>query len=86
MYYSKKIKDLMKQWKAEANIKGVVLYNVKGHYNDNNETEYTLYICTNSPGSFIGPGGDRVADYEHRISLLVGKRVKVHFIETVELI
>jgi hypothetical protein len=76
----------MKQWKAEANIKGVVLYNVKEHCNDNNETEYTLYICTNSPGAFIGPMGDRVADYEHRIRLLLGKPVKVHFIETVELI
>ena len=86
MYYSKKIRNLMEQWKAEADIKGVVLYNVKVHYNDNNETEYTLYICTNSPGSFIGPVGNRVADYEHRISLLVGKRVKVHFIETAELI
>ena len=86
MYYSKKIKDIMKQWKSEANIKGVVLYNVKEHYNDNNETEYTLYISTNSPGSFIGPMGNRVADYEHRISLLIGKRVKVHFIETAELI
>ena len=86
MYYSKKIKDLMKQWKAEANIKGVVLYNVTRHYNDNNETEYILYICTNSPGSFIGPMGSRVADYEHRISLLIGKHVKAHFIETVELI
>ncbi len=86
MYYSKKIKDIMKQWKSEANIKGVVLYNVKEHYNDNNETECTLYISTNSPGSFIGPMGNRVADYEHRISLLIGKRVKVHFIETAELI
>ena len=86
MWYCKVIKDLMKQWKDEAGVRTVILYNMKREKNEYDDSDYTLEICTNHPGPMIGMMGARVDKYRNLISDKIKHRVFVKFIETVEIV
>ena len=87
MWYCGVIKDLMRQWKDEAGIKAIILYNMKREKNEYDEdAEFTLEICTNRIGPLIGMMGTRVDKYRDLISERIKHRVFVKFIETVEIV
>lgn len=86
MWYCTVIKDLMKQWKDEAGVRAIILYNMKREKNEYDDSEYTLEICTNRPGPLIGMMGTRVDKYRDLISQKIKHRVFVKFIETVEIV
>lgn len=86
MYYSRRIKDIMKQWKDESHVQEIILYNVKREKNDYDDSEYTVAVCTNRPGQLIGVGGTRIDKYRDLISRRLNKTVFLKIIETAEIV
>ncbi len=86
MWYCTVIKDLMKQWKEEAGVRAIILYNMKSEKNEYDDSEITLEIYTNRPGPLIGMRGTRVDKYRDLISQKIKKKVFVKLIETVEIV
>lgn len=86
MYYCVVIKDLMKQWKEEARVKQIILYNMKRDQNDCDNSEYVLELYTNRPGPMIGMSGCLVNKYRDLISSKIKHSVAIKLIETAEIV
>lgn len=73
---TREISDIIKEWKDEAGVKGVVLVG-KSYYNDGK-----LKICTDRPGMMIGFRGELVNKYTEKLNK-VDKYIKeIEFVET----
>ena len=73
---TKYISDIIKEWKDEAGVKGIVL--VGAHYYKSGK----LIICTDRPGLMIGLHGELVDKYTEKLNK-VDKYIKgIEFVET----
>ena len=73
---TREITDIIKMWKAEAHVDGVILV---GAYPT---IRKTLQICTHRPGSMIGKGGSMYYKYLNKIQRICPTIEKIEFIET----
>ena len=72
----KEISNIIKEWKDEAGVKGIILVGVYPDFRD------TIKICTDRPGFMIGKGGELVDKYKERIKEFNPKLEKIEFVET----
>ena len=72
----KEISNIIKEWKYEANVKGVVLVGVYADFRD------TIRICTDKPGLMIGKGGELVDKYKKKLKEFNRNLEYIEFIET----
>ena len=72
----KEISNIIKEWKEEAGVKGIILVGVYPDFRD------TIKICTDRPGFMIGKGGELVDKYKERIKEFNPKLEKIEFVET----
>lgn len=72
----KEISNIIKEWKDEAKVKGVVLVGVYADFKD------TIKICTDSPGLMIGKGGELVDKYKEKLKEFNPKLEHIEFVET----
>lgn len=56
----RKLTKLIKQWKDEAGVKGIIQINAYPTVKD------TLTICTDRPGFMIGKGGCLIEKYKEK--------------------
>lgn len=84
--YGGLIRDLMKQWKEEARVKYIVLYRLHRANNEYTDAKYTLTVCTNHPGPFIGMRGALVEKYREKIAEVVKNKVHIEFVETTDIV
>ena len=72
----KEISNIIKEWKEEAGVNGIILVGVYPDFRD------TIRICTDRPGLMIGKGGELV--YKYREKLKEHNKVLDHieFVET----
>lgn len=70
-----RIGKILKQWKDEAECRGVIQYSYS--YSTNTLTIYTAF-----PGYLIGKGGERIDRYKERISNELRKHISIQLIET----
>lgn len=73
---TREISELIKQWKDEAGVKGVVLVGMH-YYKDG-----TLKICTSQPGLMIGFHGELVAKYTEKLNKVDRYIKEIEFVET----
>ena len=72
----KRISSIVKEWKEEAGVKGIILVNAFAG------SRSTLQICTDRPGLMIGLHGNLVYKYEKKIKEMFPCIEKIEFIET----
>ena len=72
----KEISNIIKEWKEEAGVKGIILVGVYPDFRD------TIKICTDRPGFMIGKGGELVNKYKERIKEFNPNLEKIEFVET----
>lgn len=72
----KEISNIIKEWKEEAGVKGIILVGVYPDFRD------TIKICTDRPGFMIGKGGELVDKYKERIKEFNPNLEKIEFVET----
>ena len=83
MYYSDNIKNIMKEWKKEAKVKGHILYRLSHGKNEYDDSTMILTVCTNQPGVMIGKYGQLVDKYRNLInSQLTRDKVFIKIVET----
>ena len=67
---------IIKEWKDEAGIKGIILVSTLPEYRD------TIKICTDRPGLMIGFHGVLVDKYKDKLKAVCPKLEHIEFIET----
>lgn len=72
----KDISNIIKEWKDEAGVKGIILV---GAYPSIRET---IKICTDRPGFMIGKGGELVNKYTEKLKEICPKLKEIEFVET----
>lgn len=72
----KEISNIIKEWKTEAGVEGIILVSVFSGFRD------TIEICTNRPGLMIGKGGELVDKYKDKLKVFNPKLETIKFIET----
>ena len=72
----KEISNIIKEWKKEAGVKGIILVSA---YNDCRDT---IKICTYRPGLMIGRGGKLVEKYKGKLKEYNHKLEHIEFVET----
>lgn len=72
----KEIIEIIKEWKHEADVPGVILTGVYPSFKE------TITICTSRPGSMIGKGGELVEKYKERLKEINPNLKEIKFIET----
>ena len=72
----KEISNIIKEWKDEANVKGVILVGVYADF------RVTVKICTNRPGAMIGKGGVLVDKYKKKLKEFNPNLEHIEFVET----
>ena len=72
----KEISNIIKEWKYEANVKGVVLVGVYADFRD------TIRICTDKPGLMIGKGGELFDKYKKKLKEFNQNLEHIEFVET----
>ena len=72
----KEISNIIKEWKDEAGVDGVVLVGM--HYYKDGK----LKICTNRPGLMIGLCGELVRKYKERLNKIDKYIKEIEFVET----
>lgn len=60
----KDIATIIKEWKDEAGVKGVVLTSPYSSFDN------TIKICTDRPGLLIGKGGELVNKYREKLKTI----------------
>ncbi len=73
---TREISELIKQWKDEAGVTGVV--QVGMHYYKDGK----LKICTSRPGLMIGYRGELVAKYKEKLNKIDRYIKEIEFVET----
>ena len=71
-----RLTELIKQWKDEAGVKGIVQINALP------TVRHTLTICTDRPGLMIGKGGCLVDKYREKIQKEYSNIKEIKFVET----
>lgn len=59
--YDSMVRDVLKEWKAEAKVTHLMLYKLKSG---------VLTIYTDRPGPLIGKLGERIARYQEKLKAL----------------
>ena len=72
----KEISNIIKKWKDEANVKGVILVSVYADFRD------TIKICTDRPGVMIGKNGELVDKYKKKLKEFNPNLEHIEFVET----
>ena len=72
----KDISNIIKKWKDEANVKGVILVSVYADFRD------TIKICTDRPGVMIGKNGELVDKYKKKLKEFNPNLEHIEFVET----
>ena len=72
----RRITEIIKQWKDEAGVKGIVQINAYPTVRD------TLTICTDRPGFMIGKGGCLIDKYREKIQNEYPSIKEIKFVET----
>lgn len=72
----RKLTKLIKQWKDEAGVKGIIQINAYPTVKD------TLTICTDRPGFMIGKGGCLIEKYKEKIKNEYPNIKRIYFMET----
>ena len=72
----KDISNIIKKWKDEANVKGVILVSVYADFRD------TIKICTDRPGVMIGKNGKLVDKYKKKLKEFNPNLEHIEFVET----
>ena len=72
----KEISNIIKEWKDEAGVKGIVLVSVYSNFRD------TIKICTDRPGLMIGKGGELVDKYREKLKTINKHLEHIEFVET----
>ena len=70
------IKKIIKEWKDEACVKGIVLVSVYSSFRD------TIKICTDRPGLMVGKGGELVNKYREKLKTINKHLEHIEFVET----
>lgn len=73
---TKEISAIIKQWKDEAGVTGIVLVGM--HYYKTGK----LKICTNQPGLMIGLHGELVKKYTEKLNKVDRYIKEIEFVET----
>ena len=73
---TREISKLIKEWKDEAGVNGVVLVGM--HYYKDGK----LKICTDRPGAMIGFGGTLVRKYQEKLNKVDMYIKEIEFVET----
>ena len=71
-----RLTELIKQWKYEADVKGIIQINAYPTIRD------TLTICTDRPGLMIGKGGCLIDKYKEKIQNEYPNIKEIKFVET----
>ena len=72
----KEISNIIKEWKDEAGVKGIVLVSVYSNFRD------TIKICTDKSGVMIGKGGELVDKYKKKLKEFNHNLEHIEFVET----
>ena len=72
----KEISKIIKEWKDEAKVNGIILVSVYSNLRD------TIKICTDRPGIMIGYGGMLVDKYKEKLKEINPKLERIEFVET----
>lgn len=72
----KEISNIIKEWKDEAGIKGIILVSVYPDFRD------TIKICTDRAGLMIGKGGELIDKYKEKLKEYNSKLERIEFVET----
>lgn len=72
----KDILNIIKEWKDEANVKGVLLVSAYSDLRD------TIRICTDKPGLMIGKGGYLFDKYKKKLKEFNPNLEHIEFVET----
>lgn len=72
----KEISNIIKEWKDDANVKGVVLVGAYADFRD------TIRICTDKPGLMIGKGGELFDKYKKKLKEFNQNLEHIEFVET----
>ena len=72
----KEISNIIKEWKTEAGVKGIVLVSAFPEYRG------TIKICTDRPGYMIGKGGELVDKYKDKLRVFNKELETIEFVET----
>ena len=72
----KEISNIIKEWKDDANVKGVVLVGVYADFRD------TIRICTDKPGLMIGKCGELFDKYKKKLKEFNQNLEHIEFVET----
>ena len=72
----KEISNIIKEWKDEAGVKGIVLVSVYSSFRD------TIKICTDRPGLTIGKGGELVDNYREKLKTISHHLEHLQFLQT----
>ena len=72
----KEISNIIKEWKDEAGVKGIVLVGVYSSFRD------TIKICTDRPGLMVGKGGKLVDKYREKLKTVNKHLEHIEFVET----
>ena len=72
----KDISNIIKKWKDEANVKGVILVGVYADFSD------TIKICTDRPGVMIGKNGELVDKYKKKLKEFNPNLEHIEFVKT----
>lgn len=73
---TREISDIIKQWKDEAGVEGIVLVSAFPSFRD------TIKICTDKPGSMIGKHGELVDKYRQKLKKINRHLQHIEFVET----
>ena len=71
-----RLTELIKQWKDEAGVKGIIQINAYP------TARGMLTICTDRPGIMIGRGGCLIDKYREKIQKEYPNIKKIEFVET----
>ena len=72
----REISSIIKKWKEEAGVNGIVLVSAFSGFSD------TITICTDRPGLMIGIGGHRVERYMEKLKEVNPNLMTINFVET----
>ena len=72
----KELFSIIKEWKKESKVKGVILVN------HDCATNKALTICTSKPGSMIGKHGVTIKKYLEKIKMIDANIKQIRFVET----
>lgn len=72
----KEISSIIKEWKDEAGVKGLVLVSKYSNFSE------TLRICTDKPGLMVGKGGELIQKYKEKLKEVNSYLEYIEFVET----